>query len=77
MIGYAAQDEQVGQDVDHVNRLQLAADPDGQTLVGVLRQAQDEVVNDVEGAELAAIVGPLLDEVVGPCVDGPCGAREK
>ena len=70
MIGYAAQDEQIGRDVDHVDRLQLAADPDGQALMGAL-------VHDIEGAELAAIVGPLLDEVIGPCVDGPCGAREK
>ena len=52
MIGYAAQDEQVGQDVNHVVRLQLAPDPDGQALMGVLRQAQDEVVHDFEGRNL-------------------------
>ena len=61
MLRHAAQDEQVGQDIDHVDRLQLAADPDGQALMG-------ELVHDVEGAELAAIVGPLLDEVIGPDV---------
>jgi hypothetical protein len=33
---HAAQDEQVGQDVDHVGGLELAGDPDRQALVGVL-----------------------------------------
>ena len=57
--GHAAQDEQVGQHVDHVGRFQLAPDPDGQALVG-------ELVDDVEQPELAPIMGAVLDEVVAP-----------
>lgn len=33
MAGYAAQEE-IRQDVDHIDRLQLARDPDRQALVG-------------------------------------------
>ena len=59
--GHAAQDEQVRQDVDDVGRVQLAVDPDRQALAG-------ELVDDVEHAELPPVVGPVLDEVVGPDV---------
>ena len=59
MLRHAPQDKQVGEGIDHVGRFQLAGDPDGQALVG-------ELIHDIESAELAAIVGPLLDEVVGP-----------
>jgi hypothetical protein len=58
---HAAQDEQVGQDVDHVGGLELARDPDRQALVG-------ELVDEVEHAVLPAVVGAVLDEVVGPDV---------
>ena len=68
MLRHAGQDEQVGQDIDHIDRLQLAADPDGQALMG-------ELIDDVEGAELAAIVGPLLDEVIGPDVIPALGPK--
>ena len=51
--GHAAQDEQVGQHVDHVSGSELAPDPDGQALVG-------ELVDDVEHPELAAIMGAVL-----------------
>ena len=59
MVGHAAQDEQVGQGVDDAGRVQLAIDPDRQAFPG-------ELVDDVQHAELAPIVGSALDEVVGP-----------
>ena len=40
-----------------VDRLQLAGDPDGEALAG-------ELVDHVEGPELAAVMGPVLDKVV-------------
>ena len=63
MTGNAAQDEQVRERVDDVDRLEPAGDPNGQALVG-------ELVDDVEQAELAAIMGALLDKVVGPDMVG-------
>ena len=58
---HAAQDEQIGQDIDHVRGLELAGDPDRQALVR-------ELVDDVEHAVLPSVVGAVLDEVVGPDV---------
>lgn len=43
-----AQDEQVREHIDDVDRFELAGDPDGQALMG-------ELVDDVEQAELASI----------------------
>ena len=63
MAGHAAQDEQVRQHVDDVDRLELAVDPDRQAFAG-------ELVDDVEHAELAAVMGAVLDEVVGPDMVG-------
>src|SRR5690606_30135325 len=59
MAGHTAQNEQVRQNVDDVGRVKLATDPDRQAL-------PSELVDDVEHAELSAIVGPALDEVIGP-----------
>ena len=53
--------EQVGEHVDHVGGLQFAGDPDGQARAG-------ELVDDVEHADLAAIVRAVFNEVVGPHV---------
>lgn len=63
MAGRTAQDEQVRQDIDDVGRVELAIDPDRQTLPG-------ELVDDVEHAELPAIVRSALDEVIGPDMVG-------
>ena len=63
MTGHAAQDEEVRQDIDHVDGLELAIDADRQALVGKL-------IDDVEHAVLAAIMGTILDDVVGPDVIG-------
>src|SRR5690606_7220667 len=66
MARHAAQDEQVRQGVDDVGRVELAIDADRQALPG-------ELVDDVEHAELPAIVGPALDEVIGPDMVGAFG----
>src|ERR1044072_917303 len=58
---YPAQDEQVREHVDNVGSLELARHPDGEALVG-------EFVDDVEHAIFPAIVGAVLDKVVGPHV---------
>src|SRR5215218_3336510 len=61
VAGRAVQEEEVGQGVDHVDRLELAGDPGRQALVG-------ELVEDVGHAVLPPVVGAVLDEVVGPDV---------
>src|SRR5216684_2956992 len=57
--GNAPQDEEVGQNIDHIDRLELAGDTDRQTFMG-------ELVEHVEHPILATIVGAILDEVIGP-----------
>ena len=47
------------QNVDHIDRLELAGDTDRQTFVA-------ELVEHVEHSVLATIVGAILDEVIGP-----------
>lgn len=64
----SAQDEQVSEHVDDVNCLEPAADPDGQTFPGKL-------VDDVEHAELSAIVGSILNKVIGPNMVGVLGPQ--
>ena len=63
MSGHAAQDEEVGQDVDDVSGLKLPVDPDGDAFPG-------ELVDHVQHAELPPVVSAVLDEVVGPDVVG-------
>src|SRR5262245_9238952 len=57
--GNAPQDEEAGQNVDHIDRLELAGDTDRQAFMG-------ELVEHVEHPILASIVGAVLDKVVGP-----------
>jgi hypothetical protein len=57
--GDAPQDEEVGQNVDHIDRLELAGNTDRQAFMG-------ELVENVEHPILASIVSAVLDEVVGP-----------
>jgi hypothetical protein len=59
VTGDATQDEEVGQNVDHIDRLELAGDTDRQAFMG-------ELVEHVEHAVLASVVGAVLDKVVGP-----------
>src|SRR5437762_9614385 len=61
-----APDEQVGEHIDDIDRLEPARYLNGQTFVG-------KFVDDVEHAEFASIMGALLDEVVRP--DVVWGAR--
>ena len=68
VLGHAAQDEQVGQHIDDVDGFEPARYPDGQAFVG-------ELVDDVEHAEFASVMGALLDEVVGPDVIGALGPQ--
>src|SRR3954468_5839 len=65
---HTAQDEEIGQDIDHVHGLELAGDPDRQALVR-------ELVDDVEHAVLPSVVGAVLDEVVGPDVVRALGSE--
>src|SRR5262249_1729463 len=57
--GNAPQDEQVGQNVDHIDRLELPGDTDRHALMA-------ELVEHVEHAVLASLVGAVLDKIVGP-----------
>src|SRR5262249_20134571 len=57
--GNALQDEQVGQNVDHIDRLELAGDTDRQAFMA-------ELVEHVKHPVLASLVGAVLDKVVGP-----------
>src|SRR2546429_4186133 len=57
--GDAPQDEEVGQNVDHIDRLELAGNTDRQAFMA-------ELVEHVEHPILASIVGAVLDKVVGP-----------
>src|SRR5262247_1691147 len=59
VTGNAAQDEQIGENVDDIDCFELAGDTDRQAFVGKL-------VNDIEHPVLASIVGAVLDKVVGP-----------
>lgn len=68
MRGNAAQDEQVGEHIDDIDRLEPARYLNGQTFVG-------KFVDDVEHAEFASIMGALLDEVVRPDVVGALGPQ--
>src|SRR3984893_15464766 len=53
--------KRIGQNVDHVDRLELAGDTDRQAFMG-------ELVEHVEHPISASIVGAVLDKVVGPDV---------
>src|SRR6266508_2396412 len=57
--GNAPQDEEVGQNVDHIDRLELAGDTDRQAFMA-------ELVEHVEHPILASVVGAVFDKVVGP-----------
>src|SRR5262249_34915362 len=59
MSGNAMQDEEVGQNIDHIDRLELAGDTHRQAFMG-------ELVEHVEHPILASVMGAVLNEVVGP-----------
>src|SRR5262249_44210862 len=66
--GMPAQDEQIRQYVDDVDRFEPAGHPNGQALTG-------ELVDDVEQAKFASAMSALLEEVVGPDVVGALGPQ--
>ena len=68
MARNATQDEEVRQDVDDVGRLEPPVDPDRQALSG-------ELIDDVEHSIFPAIVGAVLDKVVGPDVIAVLGPQ--
>ena len=59
VLRHAPEDEEVGQDVDDVGRLELPVDPDRQTF-------PRELIDDVQHAILPSVMGAILHEVVGP-----------
>lgn len=62
-LGGSAQDEQIRQSIDDVGGIELALDADHERLLR-------ELVDDVERAEYSAVVGPVLDEIIGPDMVG-------
>jgi hypothetical protein len=68
VLGNPAQDKQVRQHVDDIDRLQPSGDPNGQALVG-------ELVDDGEPPDLASVMGALLEKIVGPDLVGALGAQ--
>ena len=58
---HTTQDEESGQNIDDIDDLELAGDPDRQAFVG-------ELVDDIEHSIFPSIVGTVLDKVVGPDV---------
>jgi hypothetical protein len=63
VAGHATQDEEVGQDIDNVDRFEPSVDPDRQALMG-------ELVDDVEHPVFLSLVGAVLDKIVTPDVVG-------
>ena len=61
MARHTAQDEEIGQHIDHIDGLELAGPPDRQTFMG-------ELINDIKHSIFPSIVGAVFDEVVGPDV---------
>ena len=56
--------EEVGQRIHHVGGVELAIDADHQRLPG-------EFIDDVEGPVGSAVMGAVVDEVIGPDVIRP------
>ena len=57
----ATQDEEVRENIDYIDGLELAGNPDRQAFVG-------ELVDHIEHSILPSIVGAVLDKVVRPDV---------
>ena len=61
MIGNAACDHEVAENIKDVLTVETPRDPDGEAFTGVF-------INDGEHAQPFAVPRPVLDEVVGPDV---------
>ena len=64
MIRWTMLNEQFGQTLKHIVRVQLTVDDDGQTLSG-------KFVDHGEHTERPAIMRAIHDEVIGPDMVGP------
>jgi len=64
----ATQDEEVRENIDYIDGLELAGDPDRQAFVGKL-------IDHIEHAIFPSIVGPILDKIVGPDVIAVLGTQ--
>jgi hypothetical protein len=53
VLGYASQDEQVREHIDHISGLELAAHPDGQALMR-------ELVDHIQHPVLSPVMGAIL-----------------
>src|SRR5215217_6420336 len=63
MLGHSAQDEEIGQHIDHVDGFQFAIDTDRQTLAR-------ELVDNVEHAISPPVMRAIFEEIVRPDVIG-------
>ena len=63
MARNAAQDEEIGQRVDHIDRSQSSINADCESFAG-------ELIDDVQHSILSPIMGAVLHEVIGPDVIG-------
>ena len=63
MPRHAAQDEEIGESIDDIARIQSSRDPDRQCLAG-------EFVDDIQHPDLAAVMRAVLDKVIGPDMVG-------
>ena len=66
MIRWTMLNEQIGQTVKHIVRVQLAPDDDGQAPSG-------ELVDHRQHTERLSVMRSIHDEVIGPDVVGPSG----
>ncbi len=58
---YAMQNEEIGEDIDHIGRIEFPLHPNGQTF-------PTKLIQDVEGSEHAPIVGSMMNKIIGPDV---------
>jgi hypothetical protein len=66
--GHAAQNKEVREYIDHIDRFQLSVHSDGQALMR-------ELVDHVEHPVLPPVMGAILHEVVAPDVVRPLGSQ--
>ena len=55
------QNEEIGEDIDHIGRIEFPLHPNGQTF-------PTKLIQDVEGSEHAPIVGAMMNKIIGPDV---------
>ena len=68
MLGHAAPDEQIREEIDDVDRFEPTRHPNGQALMG-------ELVDNIEQADFAPVMGTLLEKIVGPDMVGAIGPQ--